>query len=98
MNHEILIAELLHYGVGFIDKKGLESYLLDERQGVSWNKQESTESTLIIAVPLRSILGPSLFLIYINDIIKTSDRMGIVLVTEDTTVYSTGKSLNDSVY
>ena len=97
VNHEILIAKLQHYGVSSIDKTWIKSYLFDRKHLVSWNKQSSSVSTLNIGVPQGSILGPLLFLIYINDIVNTSDRLSFVLFADDTTVYSTGKNLNDSI-
>ena len=93
VNHKILLTKLLHYGVSSIDTNWIRSYLFDRKHLVIWNKQSSSVNTLNIDVPQGSILGPLLFLIYINDIVNTSDRLSFVLFADDTTVYSTGKNL-----
>ena len=97
VNHEILLTKLLHYGVSSIDTNWIRSYLFDRKHLVIWNKQSSSVNTLNIGVPQGSILGPLLFLIYINDIVNTSDRLSFVLFADDTTVYSTGNKLDEAI-
>ena len=68
VSHNILLQKLYHYGIRGTAYKLLESYLSFRNQFVSVQNHHSSLKPINIGVPQGSILGPLLFLVFVNGI------------------------------
>jgi len=87
VNHAILLRKLFHYGIRGKVHRWFGSYLEDRMQYVSVNDSSSDVCTVNIGIPQGSVLGPLLFILYINDMSSSSNVLNFVHFADDTTVF-----------
>lgn len=97
VNHRILLQKLKHYGFSGSCNDWFRSYLSDRHQTVSYDGLLSPLSPLQYGVPQGSILGPILFLLYINDITSCSRVLKFVLFADDTSVCCSSRKCEEAI-
>ena len=97
VDHSILLRKLDAYGVRGSAHKLLTNYLFNRRQYVSIENTSSNEHTTNMGIPQGSILGPLLFLIYINDLPNVSKEFNTILFADDTTLSFKSNDLNSLI-
>ena len=90
----ILFDKLQHYGIRGVPLDWFKSYFNERQQFVVYNDISSQKITINCGVPQGSILGPLLFLLYINDICNASDILHYVLFADDTNLFYSHKNLS----
>ena len=93
INHDILLKKLDHYGIRGKANDWFRSYLSGREQYVDWNGKASKRTPIVTGVPQGSILGPLLFLIYINDL-SAASQLKTVLFADDSNLLIRGKDLS----
>ena len=87
--------KLSNYGIKCTPLKWFEDYLNDRKQYVTYNNSfKSKYQTIKCWVPQGSILGPLLFLIYINDLSTVSEACLPILFADDTNIFITGRNID----
>ena len=94
LDHNILLHKLRHYGVDGTPLNWFQSYLKGRCQYVQFDDVRSKLSNISTGVPQGSILGPLLFIIYVNDMPWASPNFNAILYADDTTLINSLCSFN----
>ena len=95
VDHSILIEKLYHYGIRGTANKWICSYLMNIYQYVTINGTNSDYMNVLCGVPQGSILGPILFILYINDMCNVSILLKPILFADDTNLFYSGKDIDE---
>lgn len=93
VNHSILLKKLNYYGIRGLTNDWFESYLSGRTQTTEVGSNVSGKKHCLYGVPQGSVLGPLLFLLYINDIVKASTLFTFFLFADDTNLLYANKDL-----
>lgn len=94
IDFQILLGKLSHYGVRGVALQWFSDYVYGRRQYVTLNGIDSGLENIVFGVPQGSILGPFLFIVYINDFVHCSGDVHKILFADDTNLFVSHKYLN----
>ena len=93
VDHEILLQKLTMYGVGGVTNDWFRDYLRDRKQSVKVPSGEKSELKKVnLGVPQGSVLGPLLFLLYMNDLAFCVPEFQTILFADDTSLSLAGQN------
>ena len=95
IDHTILLNTLKYYGLKGSTLNAFQSYLNNRKQYTDIEDTTSTILPIHVGVPQGSILGPILFIVYVNDLPQCSNTFDFIMYADDTTLSSTIDSFID---
>jgi Reverse transcriptase (RNA-dependent DNA polymerase) len=95
LNHKILLQKMSYYGIRGNQLKWFTSYLTNRVQYTTYNNVLSARELITWGIPQGSILGPLLFIIFINDIVNCTSLLHYILFADDTNACCSGNSLEE---
>ena len=95
VNIEILLLKLNHYGVRGKSLDLIKNYLTNRKQAVIVDDCKSEQLYTTCGVPQGSILGPLLFLIYVNDLCNALKKTFPIMYADDTNIFLSGQNVEE---
>ncbi len=93
VDHNLLLHKLSMYRISNRSLKWFKSYLTDRQQFVKFKQYVSDPLQVVTGVPPGSILGPLLFIIFMNDMALETEDTELDMYADDSTLTATGKTI-----
>ena len=95
IDHKLLILKLEKYGILDREMLWFTDYLYDRTQSVFVNGSSSSFNDINVGVPQGSVLGPLLFLVFINDLPCCLTNTFLNIYADDTVIHACGSDINN---
>ena len=94
VDHHLLLQKLELYGIKNNNLKWFQSYLSNRKQFIKSNNESKNLEIIRCGIPQGSILGPLLFLIFVNDLQKSTKFLDPIMFADDTNLFYSNKDAN----
>ena len=98
VDHDVLLSKLEYYGVCNQSLQWFKNYFTGRKQFVHIDSWSSEELAVTSGVPQGSILGPLLFIVYINDIPRCVKHCSVNMYADDTVLYLDGSTVHNLIF
>ena len=92
VDHKILLKKLSFYGIKNNNLKWFMSYLSNKKQYISTENGNTKMEHIFCGIPQGSILGPLLFLIFVNDL-SNATLLDLIMFADDTNLFYSNKDI-----
>ena len=93
MDQKIITKRLELYGIKGCNLGWFESYSSNRKQFITYGEKQTNIETITCGVPQGSILGPLLFLIFVNDLYKVTKYLDPIMFADDTNLFYSHKNI-----
>ena len=93
VNHNILLEKLKTYGIQSENLKWFRRYLSNRKQFISYDDSATETKIVKCGVPQGSILGPLLFLFFVNDLNSSTKVLDPVLFADDANLFCSDNNI-----
>ena len=98
LDHDISLAKLKMYGLDPVNHLFMSSYINNRYQCTKINGYTSSKLKLTYGTAQGSILGPLIFILYVNDLfINIENQKSVLMYADDTLLVNSGKSIDESL-
>ena len=94
VEHQVLLKKLAYYGIAGNNLRWFENYLKDRIQFISFEHNSTEKATVTYSVPQWSILGPLLFLLYVNDLHHAWKVLNPIMFANETNLFFSHREIN----